>query len=354
MRIRLSKRSKIIIGSILAVLVIALIAARIYLGVWLLGYVNKTLANIDGYHGSVEDIDIALYRGAYRIHNLKITKKNGNIPAPFVDIKTIDLSLQWSALFRGRIVSDIDLDAPVLTFAKSPSGTVTQTGREVDWDKPIRDLMPIDINVVTFKNGKISYRDFSSTPKVNVYINDMNGELRNLRNVADATTHLPSKVIINGDSIGNGKLMIRGNMNVLKSIPDMDIDLKLENANLVALTDYSNAYAAIDIKKGTLSVYSELIIKNNRVSGYVKPIASNISLIDLRKTNNPLKLLWESVSAVVVTIFTNQSTDQFATQIPLEGSLDNIDTNVWSAVGGIIRNAFIDALEKGVDGSAKF
>jgi hypothetical protein len=58
--------------------------------------------------------------------------------------------------------------------------------------------------------------------------------------------------------------------------------------------------------------------------------------------------------ATVVEIFTNQRKDQFATKVPLEGSLDNIDTDSWSAFTGIIRNAFIQAFKKGLDKDIKF
>lgn len=339
---------------IISLLILLLIAARLYLNIWLPRYVNNALGNIKGYEGSVEDIDIALYRGAYKIHNLKIYKKTGNIPTPFVDIDTIDLSIQWRALLHGRIVSNAELTKPVINFAVGKSGEITQYGGGVDWSKTIRDLMPIDINLVTFKDGKLTYQDFSANPKVNVYINNMSGEIRNLRNVVDKDKQLPSTLIVRGNSIGGGDLDMTGKMNILRPIPDMDIETRLEHVNLPALSNYSNAYAAIDIKKGNLNVYSEFIVKNNKVSGYVKPIATDISLIDLRKTSNPIKLAWETLVSVVVEIFTNHSKDQFATKIPLEGDLDNVDTDSWATIAGIIENAFINAFKNGLDRDVDF
>ena len=345
----MSVKKRYIIGGIIVCLVGLVLAGRLYLDVWLLKYVNQSLNNIKGYKGSVESIGIDLYRGAYTINNLKLYKKTGNIPVPFIDIKQADLSIEWRALFHGRIVSDIDLNKPVINFAVGKSGTSAQMGKAVDWTKSIKDLMPIDINSVTFKGGKLTYRDFSTNPKVNIFIHRMSGEIKNLRNVEDAAAPLPSDIVLNGDSIGGGKLSIRGKLNILKDIPDANVNTKLENVHLPALSDFSNAYAAVDIREGNLSVYSKLIIKNNKVSGYVKPIATRISLIDLDKDANPIKLVWQSVVAVVVQIFTNLPKDQFATKIELEGNLDNINTDTWSAVVGIIRNAFVASLKKGLD-----
>jgi hypothetical protein len=323
------------------------------LDVWLLRYVNQSLNNIEGYKGSVECIGIDLYRGAYRINNLKITKKNGNIPVPFIDIDQADLSIQWAALIHGRIVSNADLYKPIINFAVGKSGTATQMGTAVDWTKPIKDLMPIDVNYVTFKEGTLTYRDYSTKPKVNIFIHNMSGEIKNLRNVVDASEPLPSHFTLQGNSIGGGGMKIEGKMNILKTVPDVDLNTKLENVNLHALSDFSNAYAAVDIKAGNLSVYSRLIIKDDQVSGYIKPIATHLSLIDLHKDANPIKLAWQSVVAVVVQVFTNLPKDQFATKIELKGNLDNINTDTWSAVGGIIRNAFISSLKKGLDPDTK-
>jgi hypothetical protein len=339
---------------ILFLLIAALIGARLYLNVWLPRYVNNVLNNLNGYQGSVDDIDIALYRGAYKLHGLKVHKKTSGIPVPFIDIETTDLSIQWNALLHGRIVSEAELTKPVINFAVNRSGTDEQTGTEVDWTKPIKDLMPIDINRVTFQNGKLTYQDFSTDPKVNIYITDISGEAHNLRNVVDPDNALPSTLSAKGKSIGGGKLTMTGKLNILKQVPDMDLDTKLENVYLPALSNYSNAYAAVDIREGTLNVYSEVVVKNSRISGYIKPIATHVALIDLKRDDNPIKLIWQSVVAVVVEIFTNQPKDQFATKIPLEGNLDNIETSTWPALAGIIRNAFIKAFTKGIDKDIKF
>src|SRR5690606_21994178 len=130
-----------ILAAALIVLVVVLIAVRAYLPIWITDYANKTLDNIPGYSGSITDVDLALYRGAYVIKSLKIFKDGKDIPVPFVDIRNIDLSLQWGALFRGEIVGDVTLDNPKLNFATGKSGTTSQTGTTTDWTVPIKKLM---------------------------------------------------------------------------------------------------------------------------------------------------------------------------------------------------------------------
>lgn len=330
----------------MAFLLLVIVVVHIYLESWLLDYVNKVLADIPGYPGSAEDIDVNLYRGAYKIHKLVINKKSGGIPTPFVSIDLVDFSIEWRSLFHGRIVSEAILTHPVINYAVK--GEAKQTGIEVDWTKPIKDLMPIDINHVLIKDGSVTYQDFSATPRVNLYMHDIDGAAYNLRNVEDDKHPMPSTLTLEGRSIGKGHLKITGRLNILKKVPDMDLLVALEKVDLPALNNYSQAYASFDFKNGEFDLYSHLVVKDNRVNGYIKPIARHVE-VDVLKDANPLQVAWSAVVAGIIELFTNRTKDQFATQADLEGNLNDFGTDFWETLGGIIGNAFIQALSRGFD-----
>lgn len=340
-------------GLFILLIVVALIAGRLYLPIWLTDYVNKTLNNIPGYRGSIESIDVHLYRGAYSVNGLKLNKIDAGIPVPFLAINVVDLSLQWGALFDGRIVSDVHLYGPTINFAKGKGGT-EQTGKETNWNDPIKKLMPIDINVVEIQRGTITYKDFGSRPPVDIYIKNLNGTLNELRNTEDANVALPSSMDFRGDSIGGGKLGLKGKLNVLTKEVDMDIDGKLENADLTAFNSFSNAYGAINFKRGTMDIYTELAVKGGQLDGYVKPIVSNLSVDRVPEGTNPVQVIWSTLATFLLEIFSNQPNDQFATKVPLTGSLDKVQTKFWPTLGGIFRNAFVEAFTKGTDGDIEF
>lgn len=327
-------------------LAVILIVGRIYLPYWVKDYVNATINNIDGYSGSVDRIGIALYRGAYVIHDLKIFKEESGIPVPFINIARTDLSLQWGALFRGRIVGDVTLDRPVINFATGQSGA-TQDGTDTDWTVPIKELMPLDINWVEINDGHIAYRNFASSPNVDIYIEDLFAHATNLRNIEDSSTALPSTLTARGTSLGGGALAIDGRLNILKQIPDFDIDAKLESVNLTAMNSYARPFAGIDFEGGELNVYSELIVDDGAIGGYVKPLATDVRIID-SEPESALKFIWEGLVSAVVEIFSNQRADQFATQIELQGRLDSPETNIWKTLGGILRNAFGEAFTRSI------
>lgn len=336
-------------AGIFVLLILALIGGRIYLPYWVTDYVNHKIDALDGYSGSVKDIDIHLWRGAYQIHGLDIYKTNGGLKTPFVASRLIDFSVEWRALWRGKIVSEMDIETITLTFSKS------QTGKEADWTTFIDDLTPFDINRLGVHGGKVSYVDPAAKPKVNLYIDNIQAEVTNLRNVDNKNVALPSDLRIQGHSIGNGKLAITGKGNVLRKIPDFDLDIKLENASLTALNEYTRDSIGVDFTSGTIGVYSELAAANGNVTGYVKPIISKMQLMDANdKDITPWRFLWEALVSAFMEIFKNHPQDQFALRIPIEGQFDNPQSNMWEGFWSIFRNAFVQAFPRATDGSINF
>ena len=339
---------------ILLVLVILLLAARLYLPFWLKDYVNEKLNAMDGYRGSVEDIDVQLFRGAYTIKGLDLYKIDKGIPAPFVAIASSDISVQWGALFHGRIVSDIHLTQPVLNFAVSKSGQTSQTGTETNWNPLLDALVPIDINIVEIIRGKVTFKDYSAEPPTDIYIRNVNGALTNLRNVSDEKVALPSGIRFTGTSISDGKLSVNGKLNTLTKYLDMDLDTKLEGAQLSGFNSFTNACCSLNFKAGDTDVYSELTVKNAQLNGYVKLLVRDLSVDRSAEELNALEVIWGNIAAFLIEIFTNQPKDQFATKIPINGSLEDIQTSFWPALGAIFRNAFVQAFKKGTDDEISF
>jgi hypothetical protein len=346
------------IGGILLILIVA----RLSMPYFVTKYVNKVLSELDGYRGSIYDVDIHLYRGAYSIDSLKVFKIDGNKEVPFVDIAKTDLSVEWRALFEGAFVGEVIFEQPKLNFIggnDAPKGqkpAENQDGTEEDWTKPIKDLMPLKINRMEIQHGTINFHNFTTKPKVTIALEDLQAIALNLNNASDQEERLPSTISATATSIGGGRLTVNAGINILKEIPDMDLDLKFEKVNMPALNDFFRAYAKVDVEKGSFNLYSELTIDSGMVAGYVKPIAVGVKVADFKKDKEkPLNLLWQSFVGLVEEVFENQKEDQFATKVPIEGNLNkNVDASVWPTVWNIFRNAFVKAFERNTDDSVQF
>ncbi|GAB1453158.1 DUF748 domain-containing protein [Draconibacterium sp.] len=347
------KKTWIIILSIVAILVVA----RLVLPYFVKNYVNKTLQNLEGYTGSVEDIDIRLIRGAYVINQLEILKTGDSIPVPFVEIRKIDLSVHWKALFQGSVSGEIIMDKPIVNFAVAgtKSSKTSQDGSEADWLETIDELMPMKINRFEIVDGKISFKDFSTKPQVDIFIDSLQAVATNLSNVVDKSKPLPSTLKATGNSLGGGNLNIDMKMNVLKEIPDFDLDFSFENVDLTAFNDFIKAYTKTDVERGVFNLYTEVAAKDGKLDGYIKPVIQNLQVLDWDKEKEPfLHKIWEGIVEGVTQIFKNQKKDQLATKTPISGDLNNVDAGIWPTVWNTLKNAFIEALSKQVEGTIDF
>jgi len=349
---KISKVHFIVLSSILVLLV----AVRIAIPYIVKNYVNIELADMGTYTGHVEDIDIHLIRGAYVINSLKIDKKGGKVPVPFLIAPKVDLSIEWKALLKGSIKAKVIFKEAILTFVAGPTIETSQTGAGTDWTKPLHKLLPIEINKLEIHDGRINYNDFHSTPKVDMFIKDLELVATNLSNVENKNEPLPSDLTINGTSIGDGNLSLTGKINVLKQVPDADIKMKFININLTGINNLATAYGKFDFERGKMDVFSEMTLKNNgQVDGYVKPILMNVKILNWQEDKNFSQQMWQAAVGLTFEAFKNHPKDQFATKIPIEGNINQkIDTDIFTTVIRVLRNGFVEAYKKSLDNSVSF
>jgi len=318
---------------------------------FVLKWVNKELTKIPGYEGHVDDIDIALIRGAYKIKGLELNKTGGKIPVPFFAADVIDLSVEWRSLFHGRIVGKILVHHPTLNFVNGPTEATTQTKISKNWTDVVDDFMPLKLNRFEIFDGEIHYRDFHSSPKVNIYCKDVHIIAQNLSNVNKDKELLPSAVDATA-SVYGGHAKLEMKIDALNPVPTFDVKAELVGLDITNLNNFIDAYANLDVKQGTISIYTEAAAKNNKITGYTKPIIKDLKVVNWEKDKDkPLKIVWEVVVGAVAWVFKNHEKDQLATKAVFEGDLKDPSVDVWYLIGQILRNAFIQALYPALENS---
>ena len=342
----MKKSSKIILG-----IIIILVAIRIALPFIIKDYVNKVLQDIDGYEGSIDEVGLSLIRGAYQIHGLELFSVEKDIKTAFVAIKTIDISLEWKALLDGAIVGEIVLEEPELNFAASADEGV-QTGEENDWTETITDLLPLQINRFEIKNGKISYLDEYAEPPVNLYFNGLNALATNLSNATHSDENLPSHITAQSTSIGDGKFNAEMDINILKELPDFDMNISLENVDIPALNDFFKAYANVDAESGGFSFYTELALIDGEMEGYFKPLTDDLRLLRWRQEEEKFwGKAWEALVGLAGNLVENPRKNQIGTKVPISGKVEDTNVGSWKALIRLLKNAYLKPLQRQIDQS---
>jgi uncharacterized protein DUF748 len=336
---------------IAGIIVLVLIIFRLLLPSILLHYGNKSLQEMHGYYGHVEDIDVALYRGAYKVNNMYLNKVDAATKkqTEFFKVTNIDLSVEWRALFHGKLVGELIFNTPKLVFTKDRTEIDDVKKDTNDFRKMLKDFMPLKINRFEINNGSIHYQDLSATPKVDISLNQAHIIAENLKNIQDNKTELPSPITANANVYG-GSLSLNMKMDALAAETRFDLNAEIKNANLVQLNDFFKAYGGFDVHKGTLGLYTEFAAKNGKYKGYVKPIIKDLDIVGPEdKKDNFLQKTWETIVGAAGHILKNHKKDQVATKVPIEGSFNGSHTDVIEAIWELVRNAFIQALMPSVD-----
>lgn len=352
------RRSGGILGLLLLLLLLG-VGLRLALPHWAKTRVNLALDDLGDYHGQVEDIDIHLWRGAYTLQGLRIVKASGKVPVPFVESPVVDISLSWREIFHGGIVGKVVFGTPHLNFVDGAGNSDGQTGRGVDWRKALEDLVPIRLDEVRVVDGTVAFRAFKTTPPVDMEATQVDAVITNLTNVRGAGGRRVASIRATANVLGRAPLQSHATFDPFTHLDDFVFDLSVSGIEAVRLNPVLQAYAHIDVTSGRGEFTTELEAKNGILTGYAKPLLKDLNVLSWQQDvktqkDNPLRLAWEAMAGGIVALFKNQSSDQFATRIPIHGNLANPRVSRWDALVAIFHNAFVEAfkpqLEKGKPG----
>lgn len=330
-----------------------LVVIRLCLPYIILHFVNQKLATLDGYYGHVDDIDLAIYRGAYVINDIHLDKLDSTRKdtTDFFKTPVIDISVQWHALFEGKIVAEIEFEKPVIEYTMDKTIGKAADKDTTDLLQVVKDLVPISINRFAVNNGQIHYIDKSKQPVLDVPLLAVNIEALNLTNESDPTVLLPATIKMTS-KLYDGDFSVNVKLDPLNKVPTFDLNATLTKTNLVHLNPFFTAYANFDLKAGSMSMYTEFAAKENKFAGYVKPLITDLDIVQFEKEEgNIVQIGWEALIGSVAEIFQNQSKDQFATKLPVEGNFTKPDIGVFEAIWAVLGNAFISALKPSLDNS---
>lgn len=334
-------------------LVVLLVAVRLALPPVIKNQINKRLGDIPGYTGRVEDIDLAVWRGAYSLVGIAIYRQNGEVREPFVLAKEIDFSIAWRELFRGKIVSDIRAEAPQIVFVQAATEAESQKDTDRRWQAVVEDIFPIDITHLEVTAGSIRYIDKTKEPHVDVFLKDMHVLATGLRNRAgERGDEYPADIVVRGTTLGGGKVELDIAAEPLAEQPHFHLSAKLDDVNLPELNESLKAFANVDVGRGTFRMAAEMAGKDGGFQGYVKPFFEDLDFKNIEDKDKGLgSRLWEKVVAGVAWLVKNKSRDQVGTRIPFQGQFGDPKVGLWTTITNLFRHGFVRAFNPTIEGS---
>ncbi|MGY2293524.1 DUF748 domain-containing protein [Pseudomonas sp. SDO528_S397] len=333
----------------LAGLVVLLIALDLALPYLVRNYLNDKLADMGDYRGQVTDVDLALWRGAYRINGLQIVKVDGKVPVPLLKAPVIDLSVSWHSLwYEHAVVAEVQFSHPELNFVDGGNKQASQTGQGTNWREQLGKLLPITLNEVRINDGNIAFHNFSSTPPVNINATEVNATFHNLTNVIDLKGKRDASFTGKGLLLGHAPLEATATFDPMNNFEDFEFRFRARDIQLKRFNDFASAYGKFDFNAGTGDLVVEAQAEKGQLSGYIKPLLRDVEVFNWQqdvenKDKGIFRSIWEAVVGVSETVLKNQRKNQFATRVELSGSVHQQNISAFQAFLQILRNGFVQA-----------
>jgi hypothetical protein len=336
----------------LAALVVLLVAARIALPFVVEDFANRKLAALESYDGHVGDIDIHLWRGAYSIDDIVIVKRGAARPVPFFRATRLDLSVEWRSLLKGSVVAEAEFISPQINLVQASNKEQSQLGAGEDWHARLEDLFPFRFNTVKVVEGTVKFLAPGIQTRDAITARHVNGNVTNLTNVIESGKETFADFRINADVLDGAPAVVAGSVNAFSKQPTFDVNMEVRKVQLPKANPWLREYIKADAEAGNFELYMELAAADGKFKGYAKPIMEDVDIYRSGEPEkNPLKRAWEGFLDFAANVLENPDADQVAARIPFTGTLENPETSLFATIASVLRNAFVSAFARSLEGS---
>lgn len=354
----------------MALLIVALILAggRLALPYAVKALLNAKLSALEGgYAGRVEDVRLALWRGAISLRGLSIKQDSTEL---LLKIPALDVNLSWGPLLRRMLVADVELARPDLSMRLQRAEAAAQTAAKETKEEIAKQkvehgtqgqplsallaaLLPFRIDSFTVTDGALRLRDERSGQEAVIdEIQFSAGNLTNRPKRSDEGGHARAKA--SAKVLDSGTLGFALRLNPLASRPEFTAAFDVKDVELAEINPILRAQFGMDVEKGRFEMVGEASAADGGFSGYVKPFVEDLVLPGKSdKGKGALKKIKEAVVGAVASALKNRESEAVAAKIDFEGKFEKPEIGAWEAVLSVLRNAFVTALKPTFEGVAK-
>jgi hypothetical protein len=222
---------------------------------------------------------------------------------------------------------------------KKRAAVVGKTAKQLS-NKP---QVLLSVDDLSLTRCTLGMRHDAGGKRYRVFLSDADFRLRNFSN---QFSRGPAKATLQGKFMGSGAATASGDFRPEKNGPDLDLYVKIDNTQLTSMNDLLRAYGNFDVAAGTFSLVSELHVKNETITGYIKPFFKDIKVYDRRKDKDKTLFhkLYEMLIGGVAKLLENKPRQQVATKADISGSLKQPRTSTLQIIVQLVKNAFIKAI----------
>ncbi len=334
---------------IISLLTVGIILIYLFAHWFLLKKTNEYLATFSPvYSGHIDDFELRWWRGSYGFENLTLTLREK--PIRFVDASDINVAIDWTELFQGRIRTDVRVTGLKLLYSDYVITQIAQAPAEnAEQAKSAgKALFPISVEKIVVRRSTIASADFFGvTDKLPVVVDDISAEVTNLTPIEQRQV---SYFKLEGELNGSAPLELSGNFNYFAKPIDWKAKVMAKNFVLSTTNPWMYQVAPLSFQKGNLTLYAEAKATAGRIIGYAKPFAKDVEMVgDERDFKGFTQFGIEIGLAAMNAVFKNAENQTVATKVDFTVENGKFDWNFWKALNELFKNGYKEKLPEGFD-----
>ncbi len=342
-------RAATILLVIVAVIIAIAIVVRLLLDPIATRETRKALNNMQGIHGDFARVHVTVLPPSYQITNLKIFQDDGpgTSTQPLFFVKEARLSVAWRQLLHGRLVAAGALHEPKIVYVQPKKPPQQPPPHAPSFAGQLRRAPSLRLDRLEVFSGQVLLflREGDEQPRL--WIHDLAVTAQNLATRHAQAHGRAASVTARGEVGRSGELRLFVSADPFASPLAFAGEASLEGLRANELYAFISAKSDLEADQGTIDLFATFSSKNGMITGGVKPVLKNIHLQSTDEGLWAEAKTWLLDKAVSIASDRVPERNAVATTIPIKGRLVDPDVQLWPAVLGVVRNAFVTGLSSG-------
>lgn len=344
---------------VLAVLLLLVVGVRIALNPVAAHFTQKGLDGLTGFKGTFTSVSVSLFPPRYLITDLKLIQDGTDPKEPLVYIRELEATALGRKLLKGDVVVIASVrqgkffikagETVAPPEAKEAAEKVVKEVKKDDFDlsKTLSKVFPMRVDRVEMRDSELVLIDATDPKAPRFWVNDIELVMDNLVTRKSLDENAPLTLTMRAVVQRTGILKAMATADVLdEGKPSFTGQAQLTGLRLESLYSWAAAKTGTS-PKGKLDSFINFNSAKGKLDGSVKVLVQDVEIRPA--TKEPSDAIKAKLSTMVLKVLSDRvgGREAVGTTLPIKGNLTAPDAQVWPTILGVIRNAFVQAIDWG-------
>jgi hypothetical protein len=307
------------------------------------------LAGMEGMSGDFERVHVTVFGPGYTITRLKLIQDpGGDWREPIFYAEEVHLGIAWRRLLHGELVARVHIDEPKVTIVAQPGPTTPKAKKAPDLSAQLQKVTPFKIDRIDIRRGEFLFRDPTQPGHPELWVHRLDLTARNLATREKLADDRSATIDAKGVVGRSGEMKLGVSADLFASPLAFEGRFDMIGLRVAELYAFIEPKTKLQTPRGTIDLFAEFKSKGGRLEGGVKPVLKDL---DVRPAEPGA---WDRFKAWLAEVGVKAASDHterhaVATIVPIEGRLASPDLQLWPAILGVVRNAFVEGIAGGFE-----